>query len=58
MQTFWPLRAGSMKQSHWLNEAIRNHADWLVFLNVDPRFDSLDSDPRFIEILRQINLKS
>ena len=43
---------------HWLNEAMRNHADWLVFLQVDPRFDSLHSDPRFIEILRQINLKS
>jgi tetratricopeptide (TPR) repeat protein len=43
---------------HWLNEAIKNGADWLVFLKVDPRFDTLHSDPRFVEILRQINLQS
>lgn len=42
----------------WLNESIRNRADWLVFLKVDPRFDPLHKDPRFIEILRQINLES
>lgn len=42
----------------WLNEAIKNRADWLVFLKVDPRFDPLHSDPRSNEILRQINLES
>jgi serine/threonine protein kinase/TolB-like protein/Tfp pilus assembly protein PilF len=43
---------------HWLNEAIKNRADWLVFLKVDPRFDPLHSEPRFTEILRQVNLQS
>lgn len=43
---------------HWLDEAIKNRADWLVFLKVDPRFDRLHSDPRFTELLRQLNLKS
>jgi serine/threonine protein kinase/tetratricopeptide (TPR) repeat protein len=43
---------------HWLDEAFKNRADWMVFLKVDPRFDRLHSDPRFTELLRQLNLKS
>ena len=42
----------------WLEKALQDRADWMVFLQVDPRFDRLHSDPRFIEVLRQINLKS
>ena len=40
----------------WLNNAFQDRADWLVFLKVDPRFDSLHSDPRFEELLRRVNL--
>ena len=43
---------------HWLDEAIKNRADWMVFLKVDPRFDRLHSDARFAELLRQLNLNS
>ncbi|HEX8652576.1 MAG TPA: protein kinase [Pyrinomonadaceae bacterium] len=41
----------------WLEKAYRDHADWMVFLNVDPRFDSLHSDPRFANLRRRINFK-
>lgn len=42
----------------WLHQAVRDRADWLVFLKVDPRFNSLHSNPKFIEILRHVNLES
>ena len=40
-----------------LEKAYKERADWMVFLNVDPRFDSLHSDPRFANLRRRINFK-
>jgi serine/threonine-protein kinase len=40
----------------WLEKAFNERADWMVFLNVDPRFKSLRSDPRFTDILRRMGL--
>jgi serine/threonine protein kinase/Tfp pilus assembly protein PilF len=40
-----------------LEKAYRERADWMVFLNVDPRFDSLHSDPRFANLRRRVNFK-
>lgn len=37
----------------WLEKALEEGADWLVFLKVDPRFDSLRSDPKFIDLQRR-----
>jgi tetratricopeptide (TPR) repeat protein len=36
---------------NWLNKAFQDRADWMVNLKVDPRFDSIRSDPRFAELL-------
>jgi eukaryotic-like serine/threonine-protein kinase len=36
---------------NWLNKAFQDRADWMVNLKVDPRFESLRSDPRFAELL-------
>jgi tetratricopeptide (TPR) repeat protein len=41
----------------WLEKAFQERADWMVFLNVDPRFDGLHSDPRFVDLQRDMNLK-
>src|SRR5205814_7218228 len=41
----------------WLNKAFQDRADWMVNLKVDPRFDSLRSDPRFEELIRRMNLQ-
>jgi TolB-like protein/Tfp pilus assembly protein PilF len=39
----------------WLDVAYREHGEWLVLLNVDPRFDDLRSDPHFEDFLCRMN---
>lgn len=41
----------------FLERAFQDRADWMAFLNVDPRFDSIHSDPRFIHLKRRMNLR-
>lgn len=41
---------------HWLEKACEERALLVVYLNVDPAFDSLRSDPRFMELRQQIGL--
>lgn len=38
-----------------LELAYRERNDWMVFLQRDPRFDSLRSDPRFRDLVRRMN---
>jgi len=40
----------------WLNKAYAERFAPIVYLTVDPMFDSLRSDPRFAELARKINL--
>jgi len=42
----------------WLERAASEHAPRLMFLNVDPRFDSVRSDPRFRELVRRLGFPS
>lgn len=41
---------------HWLEKACEERALLVVYLNVDPAFDSLRSHPRFMELRQQIGL--
>lgn len=41
----------------WLERAFEDRTHWLAFLQVEPRFDSLREDPRFIDLLHRVHGK-
>jgi predicted Zn-dependent protease len=40
----------------WMNEAVVERAPWLTWLAVDPMFDRVRNDPRFVAVLEQLQL--
>jgi serine/threonine protein kinase/tetratricopeptide (TPR) repeat protein len=40
----------------WLERAYKERSSWLNFVNTDPEYDSLRSDPRYPDLLRRIGL--
>ena len=40
----------------WLEKAYQDHSPWLMWINVDPRFDSLHGDPRYGDLRRRMGL--
>ncbi len=40
----------------WLRKAVGDRSVWLIYLNVDPIFDSLRSDARFADVVRQVGV--
>ncbi len=40
----------------WLEKAFEDRSFWLIWLKVEPKFDSLRDDPRFQNLLRRIGL--
>jgi TolB-like protein/Tfp pilus assembly protein PilF len=40
----------------WLNKAHEERSGWLTYLKVEPRLDTLRSDPRFNDLLRRVSL--
>ena len=53
------LQLGETEEAFkWFEQAYQERAELLVYLRVDPRFDSLRSDPRFEGLLRRVNLAS
>ncbi len=41
----------------WLEKAYNDRSSWLVWANVEPRFDTLRSDPRFTSLLVRIGFE-
>jgi hypothetical protein len=41
----------------WLDRALEDHSEWLMFLRVDPAIDNLRSDPRMSALLVRIGLQ-
>jgi serine/threonine protein kinase/tetratricopeptide (TPR) repeat protein len=40
----------------WLRKAVGDRSVWLIYLKVDPIFDSLRTDARFADVARQVGL--
>ena len=40
----------------WLERAYQGRDEWLLYLKIDPRLDSLRSDPRFVDLMRRLGL--
>jgi DNA-binding SARP family transcriptional activator len=52
------LSLGEMdKAFEWLERAYDERAEWMIYLSVDPRFDPLRADGRFINLLRRIGFR-
>jgi len=41
----------------WLHKGLDEKDMWMVWLRVDPRFDALRPEPRFVEILKSLGLR-
>ncbi len=44
------------KAFEWLQKAYEDRSAYLVYLNVEPIWDSLRSDPRFTDLLQRMRL--
>lgn len=44
------------KAFEWLQKAADERAGWLIYLNTDPRYDILRSDPRFQQLQQRVGL--
>ena len=40
-----------------LEQAFNDHSNFLIFIHIDPRFDSVRGDPRYQNLLRRMNLE-
>ena len=40
----------------WLEKAYNDRSDMLIYLNADPRLDSIRSDPRFLDLAHRVGL--
>ena len=49
---------GKDEAFRWLEQAVNEHSDELLFVRVDPALDSLRDDPRFKVLLRRMGIKA
>ena len=51
------LALGEKQQAlDWLEKAYEDRNWWMPWIKVEPRFDSLRSDPRFADLVRRVGL--
>jgi len=42
----------------WMQRAYEDRSSWLVYLKIDPYFDSVRAEPRFTDLLRRVGLSA
>lgn len=50
------LIAGQLLALAYLDRAREEHSAYLDYINIEPTLDGLRDDPRFLELLRRVNL--
>jgi len=40
----------------WLEKSYQHHDYWMLFINVDPEYDAIRSDPRFQAIIHRLGV--
>jgi hypothetical protein len=40
----------------WLEKSYQHHDYWMLYINVDPEYDAIRSDPRFQEIIHRLGV--
>ena len=51
------LRLGEKEKAlEWLERSFASHAGDLIYLNVEPQYDAIRSDPRFKDLVRRVGL--
>lgn len=48
---------GTKKTIQWLERAYDDRDSWLIFIQQNPGFETLHSDPRFGELLERIGIQ-
>src|SRR5207248_7320895 len=41
---------------HWLDRAYEDRRGWLTYMKVDPIFDAVRDEPRYVAFLKRMNL--
>jgi TolB-like protein/DNA-binding winged helix-turn-helix (wHTH) protein len=55
--TSWAVLKGDRATAlEWLEKSYQHHDYWLLFINVDPQFDPIRSDPRFQAIVHRLGV--
>ena len=52
----YTLLGNKEKALEWLERSVAERDEWVTYINVEPDFDALHSDPRFQDLLRRIGL--
>jgi hypothetical protein len=50
----WLAAGNKEKAQTYLDRAFKFRSNWIIYLQYDPRFDGLRSDPHFQELIRRI----
>jgi serine/threonine protein kinase/tetratricopeptide (TPR) repeat protein len=51
------LALGDKEQAFdWMQKAYADRSSWMIYLKIDPYFDSVRSEPRFADLLRRVGL--